>query len=100
MGLLGALIAYGRRTGHAALTQQLVQSALITFVMGFMIANVNNWAHAGGLAAGWLCAEAMPFSDQRREGLALQLSAIALILVTLGAFIFSFAVMSPILAQR
>src|SRR5262245_62364322 len=45
-GLLSALIVYGRRRGSSYLTAQLWQWAAFMFVMGFLISNVNNWAHA------------------------------------------------------
>src|SRR5262249_12676892 len=64
-GLLGALIVYGRRHGHTMLTTQLWQYAVILFVFGFMPGTgVNNWAHGGGFAGGWVAGEAMRFSDE------------------------------------
>lgn len=89
-GLLAALIVYGRRSGHSALTMQLYQSAIIMFVMGFLIPHVNNWAHAGGFAAGWVTAEAMRFHDEGRESVAVQVVALVTLVATLGAFALSF----------
>lgn len=53
-GLCGALIYYGRRSGSRALTQQIVQWVLIFTVLGFFLRFVDNWAHLGGLAGGYL----------------------------------------------
>ena len=90
-GLLAALIVYGRRTGASMLTAQLYQWAAIMFVMGFLMSSVNNWAHGGGFAGGWVAAEAMGFSDHRREGLGVQVLAVLLLLATLAGFVLSFA---------
>jgi rhomboid protease GluP len=89
-GLLAALIVYGRRVGHSVLTAQLWQWALIMFVMGFLMSGVNNWAHAGGFAGGWVSAQAMRFSDEKREGIWLQLVALGLIAATAAGVLLSF----------
>jgi len=88
-GLLAALIVYGRRTGASMLTAQLYQWAVVMFVFGFVMSSVNNWAHAGGFAGGWVVAEAMGFSDHRREGLGVQILALALLAATLIGFVLS-----------
>jgi len=90
-GLLAALIVYGRRTGASMLTAQLYQWAAIMFVMGFLMSSVNNWAHGGGFAGGWVAAEAMGFSDHRREGMGVQVLALVLLLATVAGFVLSFA---------
>ena len=90
MGLLAALIVYGRRRGGSVMTGQLYQWAILTFVMGFMVSAVNNWAHAGGFIGGWLAAQAMPISDERREGLGVRLLAIGLLLATAVGVVLSF----------
>jgi rhomboid protease GluP len=94
-GLLGALIAYGRRTHQTFVTQQLWMSALMMFVFGFLMSGVNNWAHAGGFAAGFLAAELMP-NGHKREGMGLLALAGALAVVTLAGFVLSFLGFSPL----
>jgi rhomboid protease GluP len=97
-GLLGALISYGRRTGQSYVTGQLWTSAILMFAMSFFMAgNVNNWAHAGGFAGGFLAAQLMPTSH-RRDGPALMLLAGALAFATLGGFVLSFIGFAPMLA--
>lgn len=88
-GLLAALIVYGRRVGHTMLTNQMWQWALIMFVFGFMTPSVNNWAHAGGFAGGWVIAEGMRMAD-RREGRGVQLLALSLLAGTGVGFVLSF----------
>lgn len=53
-GLLGALVYSGRRGGSSIVGKQAQSLALIMFVLGFIFPGVDNWAHAGGFAGGYL----------------------------------------------
>ena len=53
-GLLGALVYYGRRTGNSHAGQAGLQYALFLGVFGLIFPGVDNWAHAGGFAGGFL----------------------------------------------
>jgi rhomboid protease GluP len=56
-GLLGALVYYGRARGGwfgVAVFRQYGQWALLLFVLGFVMPGVNNLAHLGGFAGGYL----------------------------------------------
>ena len=55
-GLLGALVRYGRRGGSRALTTQAWGYAAMLFVYGLVAPRVDNWAHLGGFAGGYLAA--------------------------------------------
>ncbi len=99
-GLLAALIVYGRRRGGSAMTRQLYQWAIIMFIMGFIMPNVNNWAHAGGFAGGWVSAEAMRFSDERREGLGVRVLAFGLLAATAAGFVMSFIRITAMIANN
>ena len=55
-GLLGALVYYGRRTGSSMVHREALQYAVVLFVMGLIMTGVDNYAHAGGFAGGWLMA--------------------------------------------
>jgi membrane associated rhomboid family serine protease len=89
-GLLAALIVFGRRRGHSYLTAQVWQWAIIVFAMGFFLSGVNNWAHAGGFGGGWVTAEAMRFSDEKRESPTVQVLALALLALTAVGVVLSF----------
>jgi rhomboid protease GluP len=56
VGLLGAFIAYNFRRRHLAVSQAYLRWAaliiVINILFGAAIANVDNWAHGGGLVAG------------------------------------------------
>jgi membrane associated rhomboid family serine protease len=58
VGLLGAFIVYNFRRRELALAQANLRWALtiiaINVVFGLAIANIDNWAHGGGLVAGML----------------------------------------------
>lgn len=52
-GLLGALVHYGRR-GSRAVGSQAWSYAIVLFLFGFFMRGVDNWAHLGGFAGGWV----------------------------------------------
>ncbi|MBI5711128.1 MAG: rhomboid family intramembrane serine protease [Candidatus Eisenbacteria bacterium] len=89
-GLLAALIVYGRRRGGTHMTAQLWQWAIALFVIGLIPGmHVNNWAHAGGFAGGWLAATAMRFGDEKRESVLVQALALALLALTAAGVVLS-----------
>ena len=88
-GLLGAIVAYGRKRGGVfgrMVLQQYGQWALILFIMGFFMAGVNNWAHAGGFAGGFLSGLGLSLAEHRDETALDKLLAAVAILVTLAGF--------------
>jgi rhomboid protease GluP len=98
-GLLAALIVYGRKRGGSMMTMQLWQWAAVMFAMGFFMSGVNNWAHAGGFAGGWVTAAAMRFSE-KRESRGVQLLALALLGLTAAGVVLSFIKVTGILLAR
>jgi rhomboid protease GluP len=99
-GLLAALIVYGRRHGHAALTAQLWQWSIIVFAMGFVMQGVNNWAHAGGFAGGWVTAEFMRSSEEKRESPLVQVLAMVLLVATAVGIPLSFVRVTALMLAR
>jgi rhomboid protease GluP len=62
LGLIGVLLA--ATTGRKSLAAQALRSALIRWlvyigVLGFIFRGTDNWAHGGGLAAGYLLGRVM-----------------------------------------
>ncbi len=65
-GLLGALVAYGRLRGSSAETSQALMYAVVLFVFGLIMSGVDNWAHLGGFAGGYLAARWLdPWKPER-----------------------------------
>jgi rhomboid protease GluP len=83
-GLLGAMVHYGRSRGGTfgvMVFRQYGQWALVLFVLGFMMAGINNFAHAGGFLGG--------HNDHKREQGAHRLAATACILLTALSFVLA-----------
>jgi len=88
-GLLGAIVAYGRRRGGAFGAMVLRQYgiwALVLFVFGFFMAGVNNFAHAGGFIGGLACGYMLSFAEHRSEGGLDQLLATGCLVLTAISF--------------
>ncbi|MDZ7266390.1 MAG: rhomboid family intramembrane serine protease [candidate division KSB1 bacterium] len=93
-GLLGALVYYGRSRGGRfgeSVYSQALQFAVIMFVYGFMMSSiVNNWAHAGGFAGGYLAAMLLGHKEKSGENDRIRLWGVAAIAVTVLAFVLAF----------
>jgi rhomboid protease GluP len=69
-GLLGALVYYGRRTGSSAIGSQAISYAVTLGIFGFIMPGVDNYAHAGGFAGGYLAARILdPLEPERVDHL-------------------------------
>ena len=83
-GLMGAAIAYGRRTGSTMFTRQFVQWAGMLFLFGLFFSGVDNAAHLGGFIGGYGTAHL--FARSGREGIGTYVGAAACLLLTVFAF--------------
>lgn len=91
-GLLGAMVAFGRRRGGtfgAMVLRQYGQWALLLFVLGFLMPGVNNVAHAGGFVGGFAAGLVLAFAEHQAETGFDQLLAAAAIGLTLLGFAFA-----------
>ena len=91
-GLMGAMLAFTRRqhaSWSAIASGPLMQSIVIVLLFGLMTPGVNNLAHLGGIASGFLIGQWLPAQHERREGRTTQLVAFALFALTLAGFAFS-----------
>ena len=96
-GLLAALIVYGRRRGNSMMSAQLWQWALILGFFGFIMPGVNNWAHGGGFAGGWIAGQLMGLSDENRESTGILVTALLLIGLTAVGIALSFVNVTGVL---
>jgi rhomboid protease GluP len=88
-GLLGAMVAFGRRRGGAfgaMVLRQYGQWALVLFLLGFFMASVDNFAHVGGFAGGFGTGLVLSFSDRRNETLLERVVAGGLLAMTVLSF--------------
>jgi len=89
-GLIGAVLHYGRRAGSAQLRQIATRWIINGLLIGFFIPRIDNWAHMGGLAGGYLVSFWLdPLTPERGEhsiaalvALALSVAAIVVSVVT------------------
>jgi rhomboid protease GluP len=87
-GLLGALVYYGRRTGSRQVGSTGLQYALMLGLFGFIMPGVDNWAHAGGFAGGYLAARLLdPLKAERVDHL---VAAVVCLSVSLLAVLWTF----------
>lgn len=88
-GLLGALVSYGRSRGGAfgvAVMRQYGHWALILFILGFLMPGVNNLAHAGGFAGGYLAGALLGSRERKPEKPLDDVAAAAVIGLTVLSF--------------
>ena len=84
-GLLGALVYYGRRTGSSAVHGQAMSWALTMGLFGLVMPGIDNYAHAGGFAAGFLLSKVLdPLTPERIDHLALATLCLAVSLAAIG----------------
>jgi rhomboid protease GluP len=78
-GLLGALVYYGQRSGSRMMHSQVVSYALTLGLFGLIMPGVDNYAHAGGFAGGYLVGKWLdPLQPERGDHLALAFGALGL----------------------
>lgn len=92
--LIGAALYYGKDRGGAygrQVYQQVGGWALGIFIFGLLVPGINNWAHGGGMAAGFLCGLLLGYQEKSRELLRHKLigaaCALATILILLWAVV-------------
>ncbi len=88
-GWLGALIYYGRRSGRTEIGRQLLMGFVLPLlVLGLLIPFVDNLAHVGGLAGGWLLARWLdPLKPERTDH---TIVALVLLVLSLLAVVVSY----------
>ena len=99
-GLMAAMIVYGRnqKTSMATMvTRQIWQWAIVLFIFGFLMSGVNNWAHFGGFAGGWIVSQVIVSDAGWREGRITILVALLLLILTAAGFAISLYKHLPLL---
>jgi rhomboid protease GluP len=87
-GLVGALMYYSRRTGSSLMTSQLTGYVVSMAVFGVLMPGIDNYAHAGGFAGGYLTGMWLdPLKRERVDHIA---GALVCLLATALAILASF----------
>lgn len=97
MGLLGALIHYGRRGGSSEVSRWAWGYAILFLVFGFVVPGIDNWAHLGGFGGGWLAARILdPLKPERIDHL---VTAAVLLIASLAAILVSVVTGLPLIGS-
>ena len=89
-GLLGAAVYYGRRTGSSHASQIGLQYAVILGVFGLIFPGVDNYAHAGGFAGGYLASMLLdPLKPERVDHMVIAGGCLLATLVALVASVIT-----------
>ena len=95
LGLLGALVYYGRRVGSSIVGRQAWYYAVFMIAFGFLMRGVDNWAHIGGFAGGYLAGLLV---DPRKPETGNQIAVAAVCLAaTLASIVASLVMPVPVL---
>jgi len=93
LGLLGAMVAYSRRTGSGVVGRTAWSYAIYMIVFGFLMRGVDNAAHVGGFAAGFIAGYLL---DPRKQETGNHLlGAVVCIAATVAAVVASLVVPIP-----
>jgi rhomboid protease GluP len=88
--LLGAMVYYGRRTGSSIASQTGLQYALIMGVFGFIFPGVDNLAHAGGFAGGYLMSRLLdPLKPERIDHMVIAVCCLIATFVAIAASVIT-----------
>ena len=92
-GLLGALVAYGKLRGGSAETSQALGYAIALFLFGLVMSGVDNWAHLGGFAGGYVAARWLdPWKPERIDHMVGALICLALSFLAIAASVIHYYV--------
>ena len=93
LGLLGALVYYGRRMGSGVVGRTAWSYAIFMIVFGFLMRGVDNWAHLGGFAGGFLAG--LLLDPRKPESGNHAVAAILCLAATVAAVVASLVVPVP-----
>jgi rhomboid protease GluP len=83
-GLLGAVVYYGRRSGSSHASSQAWSYAITAGAMGFILPGVDNAAHVGGFAGGYLAGRLLdPLSPERIDHVVIAIICLVVSLLTI-----------------
>jgi len=91
--LLGALVLYGRRGGSSHVGGQAMSYAIFLFIFGFVMPNIDNYAHLGGFLGGYAAARWLdPMRPERVDHLIAAIVCIVLTALSVIASVYTFRI--------
>jgi rhomboid protease GluP len=89
-GLLGALVYYGRRTGSSLVRGQAVRYAVILGIFGLIMPGIDNFAHAGGFAGGYVASRFLdPLRPETIDHIVMALLCLLAVVVSIVASVWT-----------
>ncbi len=85
-GLFGAAIYYGKSRGGVfgeTVYKQIGGWAIYFIILGFLVPQINNAAHIGGMVSGAICGFLLGYNEKKREGATHRILAGGCMVVTL-----------------
>jgi rhomboid protease GluP len=88
-GLIGAILAYGHRSGSSQARAYAMQYVVMLLIMGVLLSSIiDNYAHLGGFAGGYFLAKFLdPLKPERVDHMVIALICLVL---SIGSVAFSF----------
>lgn len=84
-GLIGSLFYYGKRAGSRGVSDQAKQWGIMILIFGFFVQGIDNWAHLGGFAGGYICSKFLdPLRPERMDHFLGAMACIALTAIALA----------------
>jgi rhomboid protease GluP len=84
--LIGAILYYGLSRGGTygrAIYTQVGSWALVIFLFGFLVPEINNWGHVGGFFAGAVLGFFLGYQERDRENLFHKIAAVVCVVLTI-----------------
>ena len=86
LGLVGALVHYGGRSGSSLIRTEATRLAVMFIVMGLVMSGTDNYAHVGGFAGGYAVSALLnPLTRERGDHM---IAAAACLVVTAIALVY------------
>ena len=90
-GLIGALLYYGHRTGSTLVRTEATRYIIMLAVYGLIMPGIDNYAHAGGVAGGYLVGMLLdPMKPERGDHMMIALVMLALSVASVVASVVTF----------
>jgi rhomboid protease GluP len=88
-GLIGAILAYGHRSGSGMARSYATSIIIQLAIMGFILTGIDNYAHGGGIAGGYVAARWLdPLKPERVDHVVAALVCLGLSLLSIVVSIF------------